>query len=223
MSVSAPLKTKFKPKVKICGLRTEDTLRAAIEAGAAYVGFVFFEKSPRNISADEVAELIKIVPDTVKTVGVFVDPTDAFLSSVLKIAPLDIIQLHGTESPDRVTEIKRFGTVMKAISVSSADDIAAAIKYLPAADFLLFDAKPPQDFKTDLPGGNGLSFDWTLITDMKCPCPWMLSGGLNLGNIKEAIGLTNPQIIDISSGVESASGIKDIAKIKALMTAVNAA
>ena len=223
MSASIPVKTSSSVKVKICGLSTEETLRAAIEAGAAYVGFVFFEKSPRNVTAEEVAELIKIVPDHVKTVGVFVDPTDAFLSSVLKITPLDIIQLHGTETPDRVKQIRRFGTVMKAISVSSADDIAAATKYFPAADLLLFDAKPPKDFKTDLPGGNGISFDWTLITDVKWPCPWMLSGGLTLGNIKEAIGVTNPQIIDISSGVESAPGIKDIAKIKALMTAVDAA
>ena len=209
-------------EVKICGLSTPETLQAAIDAGAAYVGFVFFEKSPRNVTISLAAQLVKSVPRNVKTVGIFVDPTDAFLNSVLESVSLDIIQLHGHESPQRTAEIRKLAPVMKAISVSTPKDIIKAKSYFNAADMMLFDAAPPKDSKTDLPGGNGISFDWSFVSNMECPLPWMLSGGLGIHNIKEAVSTAKPRIIDISSGVESAQGIKSIPKIKALIKTVKA-
>lgn len=209
-------------EVKICGLSTPETLQAAIDAGANYVGFVFFEKSPRNVTVSLAAQLIKSVPKDVKTVGVFVDPTDDFLHSVLESLPLDIIQLHGHETPQRTAEIRELRPVIKAISVSNSEDIIRAKSYFNAADMMLFDAAPPKDFKTDLPGGNGISFDWGFVSNMECPLPWILSGGLDIHNIKAAITTGKPPIVDVSSGVESAQGIKSIPKIKAFIKAVKA-
>lgn len=213
----------MKIQAKICGLSTTETIRAAVHAGASYIGFVFFEKSPRNVTAEQVAILAKDIPCTILKVGVFVNPTDGQIDHILNHVALDLIQLHGTESPERVTEVKkRFKLpVMKAIAVTSQGDIQAAKAYEDSADIILFDAKAPTSLKDALPGGNGLVFDWRMITDVEWRLPWMLSGGLTVANIQSAIDISGAKIVDISSGVEEAPGKKNINKIKAFMKVVN--
>jgi phosphoribosylanthranilate isomerase len=210
-------------RAKICGLSTRETVRAAVDAGASHLGFVFFAKSPRNISPKQVAELCADIPPSVIKTGVFVNPEDSQLDRILAAAPLDLLQLHGSESPARVQEIKaRFKRpVMKAIALSGSDDMAVARAYESCADMLLFDAKAPTDLTDALPGGNGRAFDWKIIQAAEINLPWMLSGGLNMDNIAEAIAISGAQMIDVSSGVESRPGLKDIAKIKAFMSKVN--
>ncbi|WP_321394538.1 phosphoribosylanthranilate isomerase [Emcibacter sp.] len=207
--------------VKICGLSTPESLNAAIDHGAAYVGFVFYPPSPRNISPEKAGELTAMVPATAKKVGVFVNPDDSLLEEVLSAASLDILQLHGSESPDRVREIReKFDRpVMKAIAVAGAEDIRAAKTYETSADMLLFDAKAPKNLENALPGGNGLAFDWQLIRDSQWSVPWMLSGGLDADNISEAIATSAAEIVDVSSGVEVRPGEKDVHKIKAFIEA----
>jgi phosphoribosylanthranilate isomerase len=204
---------------KICGLSTPDTLDAAIRHGASHVGFVFFSKSPRNLSADGAAALAARVPPHVKTVGLFVDPTADDLARILSQVRLDILQLHGHETPETVARLARTHPceVWKAIPVRTAADRDAAARYKGAADLVLYDAKPPE--AADLPGGNGLRFDWTLLSGHRHPLPWALSGGLDAGNLADAIRVTGAPLVDVSSGVESAPGVKDVDKIAAFLKA----
>ncbi|PCJ33384.1 MAG: phosphoribosylanthranilate isomerase [Alphaproteobacteria bacterium] len=210
-------------KAKICGLTTPQTVRAAAQAGAAYIGFVFYEKSPRNISPERAAELAAEIPASVTLCGVFVNPSDEQLTSTLAHIPLDLIQLHGTETPQRCQEIKNHfkRPVMKAIAVTAAQDITAAKAYENTADILLFDAKPEPDQANALPGGNGLRFDWQLMKDHQCNMPWMLSGGLDAGNLETAIAISGAAIFDVSSGIELRPGAKSIPKINAFMAIIN--
>ncbi|RCK26990.1 phosphoribosylanthranilate isomerase [Thalassospira lucentensis] len=200
--------------VKICGINSEDALIAAMSAGADALGYVFFPPSPRHISLKGATTLTKQVPNSILKVGLFVEAGDEALQTAIEAGNLDVIQLHGKESPERVTEVKlRFGLkVMKAISVSTADDIdKAQSDYDGIADFLLFDAKPPKD--SVLPGGNAVSFDWTLLTGRHFKSDWMLAGGLNPDNVAEAIKISGAPWADVSSGVEKTKGVKDARKI----------
>ncbi|WP_171176763.1 phosphoribosylanthranilate isomerase [Ruegeria sp. HKCCD8929] len=206
--------------VKICGLTASEHVRAAAEAGARYVGLVFFPKSPRYIDVPLAAQLAAEVPPGVAKVALTVNATDAELDHILASVPLDMLQLHGTESPERVVEVKnRYGLpVMKAVGVADEEDLAQIDLYSDAADQLLIDAKPPKH--SDLPGGNGLSFDWRLLAGRKYwRRPWMLAGGLTQDNVVEAIRMTGARQLDVSSGVESAPGVKDSGRIRAFLDA----
>jgi phosphoribosylanthranilate isomerase len=196
-------------RVKICGLRDAAGLDAAVRASAAYVGLVFFEKSPRNVTVMQAATLAASVPAGIAKVALVVDADNAALDAITAAVPLDILQLHGHETPARVAEIKaRYGlSVMKAVGVADASDLAQLDVYAQVADQILVDAKPPKN--ADLPGGNGLSFDWTLVANRQWQTPWMLAGGLTPDNVAQAIKLTGASQVDVSSGVESAAGVKD--------------
>ena len=209
--------------VKICGLRDAAGMRAALDAGARYVGFVFFPKSPRHLSLEAAAVLASDVPVGVAKVALVVNADDAMLDALVSAVPLDILQLHGSESPDRVAEIKaRYGLpVMKAVGVGDASDLAALDIYGKVADQLLVDAKPPKG--AVLPGGNGLSFDWRLIAGRRWPCPWMLAGGLTPENVAEAVRLTGACQVDVSSGVETEPGVKDAGLIRGFLDAAQSA
>lgn len=201
-------------RVKICGLRDADAVRAAIDAGADFLGFVFYPKSPRNISPGDAAKLKALVPAQVKTVAVTVDADDALLDSIIDHLSPDYIQLHGGETPDRARAIRgKYGVgIIKAIAVQSAEDITGAKAYEGCADMLLFDAKP-----ATLPGGNGIAFDWALLADAKFSIPWILSGGLTPQNVHNAIAQTGASLVDVSSGVEATPGVKDAALIHAFI------
>jgi phosphoribosylanthranilate isomerase len=200
---------------KICGLSSEAAVTAAVEGGAAYLGFVFYPPSPRAVSPARAAALCALVPSGVQRVGLFVDAEDEAIRAVLDVAPIDILQFHGHESPDRVADAKlRFQRpVMKAIAVAAAEDVLAAARYEADADLLLFDAKPPRRVDA-LPGGNGLAFDWRLIAGRKWRRPWMLSGGLTAGLLPEAVRVSGAAAVDVSSGVERRPGDKDPEKIR---------
>lgn len=205
----------------MCGLRTASDVVAATKAGAGYVGFVFFEKSPRNVTIDEAAALAVDVPMGIIKVALVVNADDAFLDELLDKVAIDMVQLHGSETPERVAEVRaRYRLpVMKAIGVASADDLAKIDIYSEVADQLLIDAKPPKG--GDLPGGNGLTFDWRLLADRKYwTKPWMLAGGLTPDNVGEAVRLTGARQVDLSSSLESMPGVKDAAKIAAFGQAV---
>ena len=206
--------------IKICGLSTSDSVGAAITAGASHVGFVHFLKSPRHVDADQMRALAAGVPAHVERVAVVVDPDDDMLAALTEGGAVSAIQVHGKESPDRVADIRRrFGLPLwKAISVKTRADILAADAYAGTADRLLFDAKTPDG--ATLPGGMGLRFDWTLLRGHAFPLPWGLSGGLSIDNVAEAIRVTGAPLVDISSGVESAPGVKDVDKIMAFCKAV---
>lgn len=206
-------------RVKICGLTTAEAVRTACDAGAAYVGFVFFAKSPRHLDPQQAQALAWDVPPGVVKVGLFVDPDDDYLHEVLDVVPLDMIQLHGGEPPERVAQVKAmFGLpVMKAVGIREAADLAAIERYAPVADQLLIDAKPPKG--ADLPGGNGLAFDWTLLQGRRWALPWILAGGLSPDNAARAANLTGATQLDVSSGVETAPGVKDAALMRAFITA----
>lgn len=206
-------------RVKICGLSTAEDIRVAAEAGARYVGFVFFPKSPRNVTIQQARDLAVDVPLGVAKVALTVNADNDLLDAITSAVPLDMIQLHGSESPERVTEVKaRYGLpVMKVVGLSSADDLTRIADYETVADQILVDAKAPKD--ADLPGGNGLSFDWQLLEGREWAVPWMLAGGLHAGNVAEAIARTGARQVDLSSGVESAPGVKDPAKIRKFMQA----
>jgi phosphoribosylanthranilate isomerase len=205
--------------VKICGLSEPESLSTAIDAGARYVGFVFFKKSPRSLSVDVAAELAVTVPVGICKVALVVDATNAELDVITKTVPLDMLQLHGEETPGRVIEIKeRYGLpVMKVIGVMDAADLDALDAYGRVCDQILVDAKPPKN--AELPGGNGLTFDWRLIAGRRWTTPWMLAGGLTSQNVAEAIKLTGATQVDVSSGVEMAPGVKDNTRIAAFITA----
>ena len=205
--------------VKICGLSRPEHVTAAANAGAAYVGLVFFEKSPRNISFEAARALALQAPAGLAKVALVVNADDAFLDALTQTVPVDVLQLHGAETPDRVAQVKAsYGlTVMKAVGVADADDLVALETYAHVADQILIDAKPPKG--ADLPGGNGLAFDWRLIAGRRWPIPWMLAGGWTPGNVAEAVRLTGARQVDVSSGVESAPGQKDTDLIRAFVTA----
>ncbi len=208
--------------VKICGLRRPEDVAAAAGSGARYVGFVFFEKSPRHLDLDSAAALAVSVPAGICKVALVVDATDDFLDRLVASVPIDMLQLHGDESPDRVSEVKaRYGLpVMKAVGVADQADLAALDRYVQVADQILVDAKPPKG--AALPGGNGLAFDWRLLAGRKWPVPWMLAGGLTPDNVAEAVRMTGARQLDVSSGVESAPGVKDAALIRAFCAAAMA-
>lgn len=205
--------------IKICGLRTPEDVSAVVDAGAHYGGFVFFAKSPRNLSLSEARALALDAPPGLAKVALTVDADDAFLDALTTDVPLDMLQLHGHETPDRVAQIRaRYGLpVMKAVGLADAADLADLDMYLKVADQILVDAKPPKN--GTLPGGNGLTFDWRLLAGRRWPIPWMLAGGLTPDNVAEAIAMTGAKQVDVSSGVESAPGIKDAAKISAFAQA----
>ncbi len=207
-------------RAKICGISTPETMQAALDAGARWVGLVFFAKSPRNVSIATAAELSRMVGTGTRVVGLFVDPTDDFLDDVTGQVPLDLIQLHGGETPERVAAIRaRFNLpVMKALKIGDAADLDAARAYESVVDMLLFDAKPPKG--AILPGGNGVAFDWSLLTGRNWQKPWMLSGGLDPANVADAIRATGARAVDVSSGVEDAPGRKSPDLIRAFLSAV---
>ena len=206
-------------RVKICGLRTLADIAAVAEAGAAYAGFNFFPKSPRSVTVAEALPLALAAPVGLAKVALVVDADDTTLDAIVEALPLDMLQLHGHESPDRVGEIRaRYGLpVMKAIGVADEGDLAALLEYSLVADQILVDAKPPKN--AVLPGGNGLTFDWRLVAQRRWLRPWMLAGGLTAENVADAVRLTNARQVDVASGVESAPGVKDAAKIAAFVRA----
>jgi phosphoribosylanthranilate isomerase len=208
--------------IKMCGLSTAETVGAAVRAGASHVGFVHFPKSPRHVEPDRTQALAALVPAHVDRVAVLVDPDDDQLARLTATGALSALQLHGRESPQRVAAIRaRFGLpVWKAISVKTRADIDAANAYAGAVDRLLFDAKTPDG--AALPGGMGLRFDWTLLRGLAIPAPWGLSGGLTADNAAEAVRITGAPLIDVSSGIEDAPGIKSVDKIMAFCKAVSA-
>ncbi len=203
--------------VKVCGLSTPEAVAAAVAGGARYVGFVFFERSPRHISPQEAAALARSVPGSVTRVGLVVDADDAALEAILAAGGLDMLQLHGKETPERVAEIRRRFTlpVMKAVGIAGPEDVARARSYEPVADQLLFDARPPKD--ATRPGGNALAFDWRLIQGQAWKRPWLLAGGLDAGNLAEAVRASGAPGVDVSSGVEDAPGVKSAEKINAFL------
>ncbi len=204
-------------KVKICGLKDAENLRAALDAGADYIGFVFYKNSPRYIDIKNAWELTREIPPHVTVVGLFVDPTDKEIREVLSTVKLDIIQLHGDETPLRIVEIKAAYNipVMKAVRIGGLEDIAQMDKFEKSADWLLLDTK------SDLaPGGTGERFDWNLLQGRTFTKPWMLSGGLNVGNVGYGIRILQPTAVDVSSGVERERGVKDPEKIREFIEAV---
>ena len=206
-------------RVKICGLTRPEDVSAVADAGAAYAGFVFFPKSPRNVTIEQARHLAVEVPVGVAKVALVVNADDALLDAITAAVPLDILQLHGSESPKRVSEVRsRYGLpVMKAVGVADQEDVAALDLYAEVADLILVDAKPPKN--ADLPGGNGVSFDWRLISARRWSKPWMLAGGLTPDNVAEAIALTGAKQVDVSSGVETAPGVKDAGVIQEFIQA----
>ncbi|WP_300059411.1 phosphoribosylanthranilate isomerase [uncultured Roseobacter sp.] len=211
-----------KISVKICGLRTADEVTAVAKAGAAYCGFTFFEKSPRCVTLDDARDLALGAPVGLAKVALTVNADDAFLDALTSQVPLDMLQLHGSEPPARVAQIKtRYGLpVMKAVGVAEVHDLAALESYFPVADQILVDAKPPKG--GELPGGNGLTFDWRLIAGRRWPVPWMLAGGLTPDNVAEAIAMTGTKQVDVASGVESAPGVKDLDLVRGFAAAAQA-
>ena len=206
-------------RVKICGLKTLGDVQAVATAGAAYAGFNFFPKSPRSVTVEAARALALAAPEGLCKVALVVDADDATLDAIVDGVPLDMVQLHGHETPARVAEVKaRYGLpVMKAIGVADEADLAALLDYSLVADQILIDAKPPKD--AVLPGGNGLTFDWRLLVGRKWLKPWMLAGGLTPDNVARAVQLTGARQVDVASGVESAPGVKDAARIAAFVQA----
>ena len=207
--------------VKICGLSDRAGLDAAMAAGARYVGFVFFAKSPRAVTVEQAAALAVEVPPGIAKVALVVDADDATLDEIVARVPLDMLQLHGHETPERVAEVRaRHGLpVMQAVGVASEADLPALDAYAAVADQILVDAKAPKG--APLPGGNGLAFDWRLIAGRRWPVPWMLAGGLTPDNLAEAVARTGARQVDVSSGVESAPGVKDEVRIRAFLDAAS--
>ena len=207
--------------IKICGLKTPETIAAALDGGASHIGFIFFSKSPRYLAPELAGDLRLAARGQADAVAVTVDADNAFLDEIVMAMSPDWLQLHGRETPERVQAIRdRYSLpVMKAISVSEASDLDKIAAYRDVADGFLLDAKPPKG--SELPGGNGVTFDWRILTALDADIDYMLSGGLNAANIGEALRLANPPGIDISSGVESAPGIKDVGLIEDFFRAVS--
>jgi phosphoribosylanthranilate isomerase len=212
-------------KVKICGLRTPEALEAALDAGADYFGLVFYGPSPRNVDLATAHKLAEAGRGRAKSVALLVNPDDDAVRRVVDEVDPDIIQLHGNESPARVAEIKQITQkpILKAIKVETADDVAQADAYDSAADVILYDAKAPDDAVDALPGGNGVPFDWKALRGVKGRGSFMLSGGLNPDNVASAIAATGATIVDVSSGVESAPGVKDTDLIRQFIAAAKPA
>ena len=208
--------------VKICGVDKVSTLKAAADYGVDYVGFVFFDRSPRNLTIEKAIELSAETPKSVRKVALFVDPTIEEILNVMSSMKFDLVQLHGEESPSRVWEIKEHIKlpIMKAIKLSDPEDLNCIDNYYGCVDRFLFDAKTPTNIQNALPGGNSIAFDWNLINHKDIKLPWMLAGGLNTENIEKAVSVTGAQELDVSSGVESEIGVKDPARIKLLMDKV---
>ncbi len=209
-------------RVKICGVSTAEIMHAVVDGGADYVGLVFFPKSPRNVSLAEAAELAEIARGTVTIVALVVDPSDAMLDDIVTQVGPDLLQLHGSETPDRCREIKARWPVgvMKVIGVGSAVDVLRADQYIDAVDLVMFDAKPPKT--AVLPGGNGVTFDWSLLAGVGLRMDFMLSGGLTPETVASAIAATGAVAVDVSSGVESSPGVKDAALVQRFIAAAKA-
>lgn len=210
----------MKTEVKICGLKTAEAVDRAVALGASHTGFIFFAKSPRNLEPDDAGRLAERIRGKAKIVAVTVDAENDDLDEIVAALNPDILQLHGSETPDRVLTVKAvYGLpVMKALSIRDADDLKKLEPYIGIADRFLFDAKPPAG--SQLPGGNGVSFDWTLLDALDGSVDYMLSGGLNVNNIGEALAQTRARAIDTSSGVESAPGVKDLKLMESFFDAV---
>lgn len=210
---------------KICGLKTFDAIETALDHGATHLGFIFFEKSPRHITPQDAGACVRHAKAYAKKkrlhapicVAVTVNADDDYLTEITRDMQPDMLQLHGSETPERAQSLKaRYGLpLIKAFAVRAADDLGQVEAFKQSIDLFLFDAKPPKG--SDLPGGNGVSFDWSLLKHLDPSLQYMLSGGLNEGNIQEALAIANPPGIDMSSGVESAPGIKDPKKIAAFL------
>jgi phosphoribosylanthranilate isomerase len=209
--------------IKICGLKTDAAMAAALAGGASHVGFIFFARSPRYVEPAEAGRLREMARGKALAVAVTVDADDAFLDEIVARMQPDMLQLHGSETPERVAELKaRYGLpVMKVFSVSEAADLERIKSFVGIADRFMFDAKPPKG--SQLPGGNGVAFDWRILAGLDAGVDYMLSGGLNAANIGDALRLANPPGLDVSSGVESAPGVKDPALIEQFFRAVRAA
>jgi phosphoribosylanthranilate isomerase len=206
--------------IKFCGLTRAEDVATAAEVGASYMGLVFYPRSPRAVSFETARALALGAPPGLAKVALTVDPDDAMLAELLETVPIDIVQLHGSETPERVAEVRALTglPVMKAVGVGGPEDLAKLDAYGQVADMLLVDAKPAA--AGDLPGGNGLRFDWRLIAGRRWPVPWLLAGGLTPENVAEAVQLTGARQVDLSSGVESAPGVKDPAKMRAFARAL---
>lgn len=211
------------PVVKICGINDAAAMRMAAEVGADLVGFVFFPPSPRAVTPDKAAGISAAAPAGPGRVGLFVDPTDEEIAATLAALPLDLIQLHGAETPARCAEVRaRFGRpVMKALGIANRGDLAVLADYAPVVDRFLLDAKAPPG--AALPGGNAASFDWSLLAGEAVPRPWLLAGGLTPENVAEALRAAGAPGVDVSSGVERARGVKDPARIRAFTAAARGA
>jgi len=199
--------------VKVCGLTDPEAVRAAAEGGARWLGFVFYPPSPRALTPAQAAALAALAPRRCTTVGVLVDPDDALLREILAEVPLDALQLHGSQSPERIAAIKAATgcQVITSLSIATREDLAPVREHAEVADMLLFDAKASPEA---LPGGNGLAFDWRLLEGVQVQRPWLLAGGLNAANLAAAVRLCGARAVDVSSGVEAAPGRKDPAKIR---------
>ena len=211
-------------EVKICGLSTPETVDQAVAAGADFIGLVFFPKSPRNVSLPQAAALAARARGKSRIVALVVNADDALLTAIARTVDPDFIQAHGSETPERVAEIGRLTgkPVIKAIQVKDAGDIATGVDYSRVASLILYDAKAPETLGSALPGGNGHAFDWGLLEGARRPA-FMLAGGLNPENVAEAIRVTGAPVVDVSSGVESAPGVKDIGLIRKFIEAAKAA
>ncbi|MDE2596652.1 MAG: phosphoribosylanthranilate isomerase [Sphingomonadales bacterium] len=210
------------PAIKICGIASPEALDAVIAARADYAGFVFFPPSPRHVSLEVAAALAARSADRVSRVGLFVDADDATIAKAIKAGRLNVLQLHGKESPERAAQLRAAFSlpVWKALPVATREDVTRAKDYAGAVDMVLFDAKTP---KGTLPGGMGVVFDWSLLGGENLPLAWGLAGGLAADNVGEAVRITRAPLVDTSSGVESAPGVKDAARIAAFCAAVRAA
>lgn len=215
--------TKSMPvDVKICGVKTPEIAQVATDEGARYLGFMFFEPSPRHLTNDAAAKLGRELPNGPDRVGVFVNPTDEQIDAAITALGLNWLQLHGAETPERLDALKnRFGlNIIKAVGVRSVEDIISKQHYYTAADMMLFDAKPPEG--AILPGGNAISFPWEILNHAPLPQTWMLAGGLTPENVPDAVKVSQAKILDVSSGVETSPGVKSQSKIEAFLRAAKA-
>ncbi len=210
----------FMTDIKICGLKDPSHLRLAASLGVRYAGLVFFPRSPRSLGLEEAKSLAKQAPSSLTLTALLVDPDDGLLDAVLRAVSPKLIQLHGNENPARVAQIRTMTglPVMKALSIAAKEDLAPLADFDAVADMLLFDAKAP--LGSNLPGGNGIVFDWSVLKDIRLKKPWMLSGGLNAENVGTALAVLTPAAVDVSSGVEEAAGVKSEEKIRAFVAAV---